>query len=108
MYHFKAKTLSFSSDVFQIKILWFGSKFMPLIIRWVLKIFRVLLLYDWKSKHNAVAAALNINAAFGKRSANECTIRHWNAKFETGDESLTSKDQGRPETVVDNKIMQKN
>ena len=47
--------------------------------------FRMLFLCEWKSKHNAAAVARNINAAFG--SVNECTIQHWYAKFETGDES---------------------
>ena len=41
------------------------------------KDFRVLFLYEWKSKHNATAAARNINAAFGNGSVNERTIRRW-------------------------------
>ena len=51
--------------------------------------FRVLFLYEWKRQHNA---------AFGNGSVNERTIRHWYAKFETGDESLTNEYWGRPET----------
>ena len=35
--HFKAKTLCFSSDMFQIKILWFGGKFKALIVGLVLE-----------------------------------------------------------------------
>ena len=31
----------------------------------------MLFLYEWKSKHNAAAAARNINAAFGNGSVNE-------------------------------------
>ena len=49
--------------------------------------FRMLFLLQWKSKHNAAAVARNIDAAFGNSSVNECTIQHWYAKFETGDES---------------------
>ena len=52
--------------------------------------FRMLFLYEWKSKHNAAAATHNINAAFGNSSVNECTIQCWYAKFKTGDESLTN------------------
>ena len=50
--------------------------------------FRMLFLYELKSKHNASAAAPNTNVAFGKGSVNEHTIRCWYAKFEIGDESL--------------------
>ena len=38
MYYFTAKTLYFSSEAFQIKILWFGGKFIALIVRWVREI----------------------------------------------------------------------
>ena len=57
--------------------------------------------------HNPAAAVLNINAAFRNASVNEHTIRRWCAKFETGDESLTNEDWGRPETVVDNEVERK-
>ena len=67
--------------------------------------FRMLFLYEWKSKHNSVAAARNIDSAFGNGSINEFTIRCWYAKFETGNVSLTKEDQGRPETVVDNEVL---
>ena len=67
--------------------------------------FRVLLLYEWKGKHNAAAAAQNVNAAFGDNSVNEHTIRHWYSKFETGVESLTNKHRGRPETGVKNNVL---
>ena len=50
--------------------------------------FRVLFLYEWKSKHNTAATARNMNAVFGNGSVNERTFRRWYAKFETGDESL--------------------
>ena len=63
--------------------------------------FRVLFLYEWKSKPNAVAAARDINAAFENGSVNERTVRRWYVKFKTG-ESLTNEDRGRLETVVDN------
>ena len=55
-------------------------------------VLKVLFLHEWKSKHNAAAAAWNINAAFGNGSVNERTIRRWYAKFETVDESLTNED----------------
>ena len=87
MSHFKAKILSFSSDLFQIKILWFGGKFIALIVRMNSRDFRELFLYEWESKHSAAVAARNINAEFGNGSVNECTIRHWYAKFKTGNES---------------------
>ena len=45
---------------------------------------RVLFLYEWESQHNEAAAVRNINTAFGNGSVNECTIRRWPAKFETG------------------------
>ena len=67
--------------------------------------FRVLFLYEQKSKHNAAAVAGNINAAFGSGSVNERTIRCWYAKFETEDESLINEDWGRPETIVDNEVL---
>ena len=62
----------------------------------------MLFLYELKSKHNAAAAAQNINAVFGNSSVNELIIRRWYAKFETRDESLTNEDRGRPQTVVYN------
>ena len=37
--------------------------------------FRVLFLYEWKNKHNAEAAARNVNASFGNGSVNERAIR---------------------------------
>ena len=67
--------------------------------------FRVLFLHEWKSKHNAAAAAQNIYAAFGNGSVNECTIRRWYAKFETVDESLTDEGRGKADTVVDNQVV---
>ena len=67
--------------------------------------FRVLFLYEWKSKHNAVAAGRNIKASFGSSSVNKCTIRDWYAKFETEDGSFTKKDRGKPEIVVDSEIL---
>ena len=67
--------------------------------------FRVLFLYECKSKHNSVAAARNIDSAFGNGSINEFTIRCWYAKFETGNMSLTKEDRGRPEAVVDNEVL---
>ena len=63
--------------------------------------FRVSLLYEWKSKHNAAAAARNINATFRNGSVNDRTIRRWYAKFETGDECFTNEYRGRPETDVE-------
>ena len=75
--------MSFSLDVFKK---WMNSRD-----------FRVLFLCERKSKHNAAATARNINAAFGNGSVNEHTIRHWYKKFETGNESLTNEDRGRPE-----------
>ena len=35
------------------------------------KDFRMLFLFEWKSKHNAAAAARKINAAFGNGSENK-------------------------------------
>ncbi|GFQ91102.1 histone-lysine N-methyltransferase SETMAR [Trichonephila clavata] len=70
--------------------------------------FRVLFLYEWKIDHNAAAAARNINAAFGKSSVNGTTIRHLYTTFESGDESLTNKDRGRPETVMDSEVLRVN
>ena len=67
--------------------------------------FRVLFLYEWKSNHNAAAAAQNFNAAFISGYVNERTILNGYIKFETGDESLRNKDRGRPERVVDNEIL---
>ena len=83
--------------------------------------FRVLFLYEWKNKHNAAAAARNINAAFGNGSVNECTILCWyeklgvkvcmkyspvfNVLMKTGDESRSNKDQGRSEIVVDKEVL---
>ena len=90
----KSKTLSLTSDVFQTKILWFVGTFIAL--ERDSTVFSVLFLYEWKSKHNA---------AFGNSSVNECIIWRWYAKFEIWDESLTSKDWGRPETTVDNKVL---
>ena len=69
------------------------------------KDFRVLFLYEQKSKHNAAAAARNINAAFGNDFVNERTIRCWYAKFETEDESLTNGNWNKPETIVNNEIL---
>ena len=68
--------------------------------------FKMLFLYERKSKHNVVAVAQNINAAFGNGNVNEYSIWHWYAKFETGNESLTYKDQGRQESVVGNEVLQ--
>ena len=65
-------------------------------------------MHEWKSKHNAAAAARNINAAFGNSSVNERTIWHWYAKFETGDENLTNEDQNRRENEVLRAIVEKN
>ena len=62
------------------------------------KDFRQLFLYEWKNKHNVAAAARNIDVTFGNGSVNERTIRRWYVKFETGDESLTNEDRGRPKT----------
>ena len=56
-------------------------------------------------KDNAVAAARNINAAYGNDSVNEHTIWHWYAKFENGDDSLINEDRGRPETAADNEVL---
>ena len=61
-------------------------------------------MYKWKNKRYALATLRNINAAFKKDSVNERTIRRWYTKFETGDESLTNEDLGKPETVVDHEI----
>ena len=66
----------------------------------------MLFLYKWKSKHNAAAAAQNINTAFENSSVNEPTIRGLYAKFETVDENLTNKDQDRPDTLVENEVLQ--
>ena len=54
--------------------------------------FKVLFLYDWKSKRDAAAAARNINAAFRNGFVNEHTIWRWYAKFETGDEKHQNED----------------
>lgn len=61
---------------------------------------RVLYLYEWKSGHNAAAAARNINAAFGEDFAKERTIRHWFERFRSGDESLEDEDRGRPPSLL--------
>ena len=58
--------------------------------------FKVLFLYEWKSKHYA---------AFGNGSVSERTIWRWYAKFETGDESFTNEDRGRLESVVNNGVL---
>ena len=55
------------------------------------KDFRMLFLYEWKSKQNAAAAAQDINAALENDSVSEHTIRLWFAMFETGDEKLTKR-----------------
>ena len=67
--------------------------------------FRMLFLYEWKSKYNVAAAAQTINVAFRNGSVNERTIRCWYAKFETGDENLTNNNRSRPEIVVDNEVL---
>ena len=65
----------------------------------------MLFLYEWESKHNALAASRSINAAFGTCSVNERTIQRWNAKFETGDESLTNEDRSKLNTVAENEVL---
>ena len=67
--------------------------------------FRVLFLYEWKSKHNFAATTRNINTAFGNNSIDEHTTQHCYAKFKAGEKSLTNEDRGRPETVVDNEVL---
>ena len=67
--------------------------------------FKVLFLYECKSKHNSVSTDRNINGVFRNGSVNERTIRCWYAKFETGDENLTNNNRGRPEIVVDNEVL---
>ena len=67
--------------------------------------FKVLFLYELKSKHTAAVAGRNINIAFINGSVNERTIRSWYARFEIGNESLTNKDRGRPQTVVNNEVL---
>ena len=76
MYHFKAETLFFSSNVFQIKILWFGGMFIALIVGWILEILECYFYISGKSKHKSAVAARNINAAFGNSSINEYTTRY--------------------------------
>ena len=71
---------------------------------WIPEILECYFLYERKSKHNTARAVRNINTLFRNVSVNDHTIRRWYAKFETGDESLTNKDQDRTETVVDNEI----
>ncbi|GFV84543.1 histone-lysine N-methyltransferase SETMAR [Trichonephila clavipes] len=66
---------------------------------------RVLFLYERKSDHNTAVDARNTNAAFGDNLVNELTIRRWYVKFESGDESLTNEDEGRPEVVLDNEVL---
>ncbi|XP_066253422.1 histone-lysine N-methyltransferase SETMAR-like [Euwallacea similis] len=68
--------------------------------------FRVLYLNEWKSGHNAVEAARNINCAFGEGSANERTIRRWYAKFESGDKSLEIEDRGKPKSALNDEVLQ--
>ena len=68
------------------------------------KDFKVLFLYDWRSKHNAAAVVRNINAAFGNGSVSKRTFRRWYAMFETWDKSLTNDDRGRPETDMGNDV----
>ena len=45
-------------------------------------------MYEWKSNHNAAAAARNFDSAFINGSVNERTIRSWDIKLKIGKESL--------------------
>ncbi|GFR33645.1 hypothetical protein TNCT_557561, partial [Trichonephila clavata] len=65
----------------------------------------IIIIYKWKRGHNAAAAARNINAAIGDGTVNDRTIRHWYPKYGSGDEILTNKDWGRPETVANNEVL---
>ncbi|GFY52613.1 hypothetical protein TNIN_250331 [Trichonephila inaurata madagascariensis] len=67
--------------------------------------FSLLFWYEWKSNHNVTATARNTNAAFGDVSVSERTTSSVIAKFESGDDSLTNKDRGKPDTVVDNEVL---
>ena len=62
---------------------------------------RLIFLYEWKLNHNAAEAARNINAAFGKGSANERTIRRWFDKFQSGDVAMENSARGRPANRID-------
>ena len=100
LFYFKVKTLSFWCDVFQTKILWFGGKFIDLILEWILEI-----LECYTCMSEKLRIKLQHWCCICRESVNECTIRHWYANFETGYESLTNEDRGRPETVVDNAVL---
>ena len=63
-------------------------------------------MYKWKNKHNAAAAAQNINAAFGNGSVNEHTIQCWYATLEIRGKNLTNKDWGKiRDCCVDNEVL---
>ncbi|GFR05661.1 hypothetical protein TNCT_425781 [Trichonephila clavata] len=66
--------------------------------------FRVLL-YEWKSDHNAAAATRNIKAAFEDGLANKRTVSRCYTKFESGDLNLTNENHGRLETVANNEVL---
>ncbi|GFY47910.1 hypothetical protein TNIN_72461 [Trichonephila inaurata madagascariensis] len=63
--------------------------------------------YFRKSDHNAAAAvARNINTPLGDGTVNERTILSRCAKLESVEESLGNEERDRPDTVVDNKVLQ--
>ncbi|VDO84279.1 unnamed protein product [Heligmosomoides polygyrus] len=61
---------------------------------------RVLYLHEWRSGHNAAAAARNINAAFGEAFAKERTIRHWFEGLRFGGKSVEDENRGRPPSLL--------
>lgn len=64
--------------------------------------FRVILLHEFKLKHNAVEATRNINDAWGEGTASKRTTRRWFAKFRNGDTTLKEAEgRGRPSDVDD-------
>ena len=66
--------------------------------------FKVLFSYQWKSKHNAAAAAWNINAAIGNSSVNERTSDVGMQSSKLGLKVSQTKNY-KPETVVDNEVL---
>ena len=59
--------------------------------------FRPVFLYEFKLNQSAAETVRKINHAFGNDSVNERTVRHWFAKFRSGDFSLEDEPRsGRP------------
>ncbi|KAF2344777.1 hypothetical protein FHG87_024467 [Trinorchestia longiramus] len=55
---------------------------------------RLLMLHEFKLKHNASEASANINRAWREESTRDRTVRRWFGKFRSGDESLKD-EEGR-------------